>query len=92
MGRGRLKPGVATAAGLPNKPIAPGARVLISGGLDDIPDGSYGTVQLTPGQNDSVHYIVRCQDAAGRWHSVSLHPCILTAVAGPERFWELTSR
>lgn len=65
--------------------IQPGARVEIHGGFDDIPDGTYGTVLLTPGQNDSIHYMVRCQDADGVWRSANLRYHVLTDVAALER-------
>jgi len=79
MGRGQQQSGATATAALRSNSFALGARVLINGGLDDIPDGTYGTVKLTPGQNDSVHYVVRCQDAEGSWHNVSLHPSVLVA-------------
>ena len=63
-------------------PIQPGARVEIHGGFDDIPDGTYGTILLTPGQNDSIHYMVRCQDADGVWRSANLRGSVLTDLAG----------
>lgn len=80
MGRGSEERQVtAVARGAAGK-FSVGDRVEIRGNYDDIPDGTFGTVRLVPGQEGLHSYMVRCQDQDGRWVTPELPADVLVKV------------